>query len=113
MVAPAIHQNNKQLLQGIQHLINIDWSIQSLFMFQVLPIDIYNIAKRPYKKSTNTTVNLDELTDQEPQQTSNSHTRNEQLSGDCLILGITYTYFRKLTKSKESRLRQKLKVFKI
>lgn len=111
IVAPAIHANNLQLIQGTSLSLSIDWSIQSLYMFQVVPVDIYNIAKRTQKENPDSGTNLDELTDEEPTAPSNAHIKNSVLSGNCMILDMSFTYFAS-TRSNASKLRQAITVFK-
>lgn len=107
--APVIQFNNRQLMQGLKHILRMDWSVQSIYMYQVIPVEIFNVQKKSYRESTDENVNLDQLSEVEPGVETNAHTMNENLSGNCLVLEMRYMYT-KSTKPDSNRLRQTLRV---
>lgn len=107
-----ISKHNEYKLQGTKLKILLENYIPCLYMFMNVNVDIFNIEKRGISDSQDINTNVDNLSESKPRNNGNSHTLNENLSGENLLYKMEIEYNRGRSKNKIYKVRQKIFTFK-
>lgn len=105
--------NNLQLLQNIKIQATLDYYIPVLFLGMQLPVEIWNLLKNEQIHTQDPLLNEKETEDKQATGPSRKHHKNEQMSGDTILLNLNIGYNRKATVKSETKfIRQAITVMK-
>jgi len=98
--------NMQQLLQGRSIIATIEYLIPVFYLGMALPIEIFNLQKREERWSQDRTATNQDLDDVQPTgepDMGGTFHRNEEWSGQTMLVDLSISYLRRSSKSTNTR----------